>query len=308
MRVLIFGLGSIASKHIEALRSIDSLVSIYAFRSSRNSKPVEGVVDVYSLDDISVNFDFILIANPTIHHKDTILKALQFNIPLFIEKPSLASLQGSEEISLEISRANVLTYVACNLRFHPCLVFIKELLHDSKKVINEVNVYCGSYLPNWRAGRNFREIYSANEEQGGGVHLDLVHETDYLYWLFGKPLLVNRMMTNHSSLAISAVDYANYCYQYPGFSAAVVLNYFRRDSKRTFEIVFEDETLMVDLINATISRADGSVVFSSKESITKTYQLQMEYFINCVKMKQKTMNTFDDSIEVLKMCLNEIKK
>ena len=308
MKVLIFGLGSIATKHIEALRSIDSSVSIYALRSSKKSKQVEGVVDLYSLDDVQVDFDFILIANPTIHHKDTIRTALRFNVPLFIEKPSLASLQDSKEISQEISKANILTYVACNLRFHPCLTFIKDYLSASQKTINEVNVYCGSYLPDWRAGRNFREIYSANADQGGGVHLDLIHETDYLYWLFGKPLSANRMLTHRSSLNISAVDYANYCFEYPSFSASVVLNYFRRDAKRSFEIVFEDETLLIDLIHSTIKRADGSLLFSSADTVVKTYRLQMEYFINCAQLKQKTMNTFDDSIEVLKMCLNEIKK
>ena len=47
MRVLVMGLGSIAAKHIAALRRIDPEVEITALRSSRASRPVEGVKDIY---------------------------------------------------------------------------------------------------------------------------------------------------------------------------------------------------------------------------------------------------------------------
>jgi len=131
------------------------------------------------------------------------------------------------------------------LRFLECIGFIKEKIQFlNNRALNEVNVYCGSYLPEWRPGIDYKKSYSANPELGGGVHRDLIHELDYLYWLFGQPKAVNRFLRSQSSLAISSFDYANYLLDYDGFSANVILNYFRRDAKRSMELVFSDEDLV----------------------------------------------------------------
>ena len=141
-----------------------------------------------------------------------------------------------------ITNKGIKSYVACNLRFLDCISFIKDNLPQLlNKKLNEVNVYCGSYLPDWRPNADFRAAYSAKAELGGGVHLDLIHELDYVYWLLGIPKQVNRTFKSQSSLSIGSIDYANYILDYNGFCANVVLNYYRRDSKRTLELVFEDE-------------------------------------------------------------------
>src|SRR5690606_19349874 len=135
--------------------------------------------------------------------------------------------------------------------------------------VNEVNVYCGSYLPDWRPGVDFRKVYSANKELGGGVHIDLIHELDYVFWLWKEPRKTRAFFSNTSSLDISAFDYANYLWTYDGFSVSIVLNYYRRDPKRTLEIVTEQATYQVDLLNNTIEK-NGEIVFSSQQRINDT--------------------------------------
>src|SRR5690606_14944767 len=128
---------------------------------------------------------YIIISNPTFKHKETIVNLLPLGLPLFIEKPLFDKLDG-EFLLHAIKEKNLITYVACNLRFLDCLKFIKDFILGKR--INEVNIYCGSYLPDWRQGVNFREIYSANKDMGGGVHIDLIHEIDYANWIFGNPI------------------------------------------------------------------------------------------------------------------------
>ena len=171
--------------------------------------------------------------------------------------------------------------------------------------VNEVNVYCGSYLPEWRKGVDFRNVYSSNPEMGGGVNIDLIHEIDYLYWIFGSPESTVKVLKNNSTLGIRAVDYANYIMDYGNFCASVVLNYYRRDYRRTLEIVWEDETWLCDLAANRVTRtSDGHVIFRSDKSISDTYEDQMRYFVELVKNdRNKSINTVGDALNVLKICL-----
>lgn len=305
MRILIIGLGSIATKHLTALQSFLPKSEVYALRSNLKANVFSGVLNLYSFDEIADKaFDFAIVSNPTSEHRKTIDRLLVFNIPLFIEKPLHSSLD-IEDLVKEIAQKNILTYIACNLRFLDCLNFVKERIHDMRgKKLNEVNVYCGSYLPDWRPNVDFKKSYSAIAAMGGGVHIDLIHELDYLYWLFGIPVDTFRKFKSQSSLSISSTDYANYILDYDSFCANVILNYYRRDAKRTLELVFNDETWDVDLLkNQVISK--GHIIFSSDQRITDTYPLQMKYFVNSVTVKKISMNTVADAYEVLKICLGK---
>ena len=143
------------------------------------------------------------------------------------------------------------------------------------------------------------------------LHLQVefsIHEVDYLYWLFGKPQCTHHLFTHKSSLGIRAIDYANYLMEYLHFNVNVILNYYRRDYKRTLELVCSDGTFMVDLASNTII-CGNKVLFSSTKSIIDTYFSQMEYFIECVSRHRCTMNDMEDANNVLKISLqNDIER
>ncbi|HOU67667.1 MAG: Gfo/Idh/MocA family oxidoreductase [Paludibacteraceae bacterium] len=302
MKVLIIGLGSIAKKHIASLQKIEGIFEIYALRSSRTSKPYDGVTDLFDIDEVmAMSFDFAIISNPTAEHKSALELVADMNIPLFIEKPLYHTLD-IKDIVEKIVRKGTLTYIACNLRFLPCIQFIKQYLSDNHIRVNEVNSYCGSYLPTWRPEQDYRKVYSSIPELGGGVHIDLIHEIDYLYWLFDKPKTVNKVFSHKSSLKIDAVDYANYCLEYDTFNVSLVLNYFRKDSKRSLEIVAEEGTFNVDLLTDSVTKG-GELIFQSEERIIDTYPKQMAYFVSCMKGEKKSLNTIQEAYRVLLICL-----
>lgn len=302
MNVLIVGLGSIAQKHIKALRIIDSTIEIYALRSSLEAKHIKGVTDLFLLSDLEKDFfDFAIISNPTSEHLKSIQLLSNLNIPLFIEKPLYHEL-SIQNIVEEIKDRGLLTYVACNLRFLGALEFAKQRIADLNLRINEVNVYCGSYLPDWRQNVDYKENYSAIPELGGGVHLDLIHEIDYIYWMFGTPLHIQKGFSNTSSLGIRSYDYANYCLSYENYNVSIILNYFRRDARRSLELVCESETIYIDLLENKVS-VDGQIVFNSKNKISDTYEKQLRYFIQCLQEEKQTFNTIADAYNVLQICL-----
>lgn len=305
MKILIIGLGSIARKHILAIFKINPKSKIFALRTSSNDK-IDGVENIFNLDSINEELDFVIISNPSLLHAKTILDSLKLNCPIFIEKPVLSDLISAELIKNKINKLNLITYVAFNLRFHPAILFLKNYLYNEKLTINEVNVYCGSYLPDWRGNVNFRKIYSANKNMGGGVHLDLIHEIDYSTWLFGQPMETYGFTTSTSSLNIDSTDYAQYNLMYEKFVLNIKLNYFRRDTKREIEIVAENETLLCDIQNCVIKNlTNGTILFTKNYNIMDTYIAQMKYFFDIVKNCNQSMNSFEDSLKVLKIALND---
>lgn len=303
MNILIIGLGSIAGKHIKAIQNLNVDAKLFALRSNPNSNSVVGIENIFSIDEISVDIDIVIISNPTSEHYRTIFEALKLNARLFIEKPVLNSLSGVEDLVEVIRDRKIDTYIACNLRFHPIVNYLKIYLEKDEKRINEVNIYCGSYLPDWRPNIDFRENYSAIQELGGGVHLDLIHELDYAYWFFGKPNEIVSIKRSVSNLQISSTDFTSYSLLYDDFCVNIVLNYYRRDPKRTIEFVFEDKTLEADLIKSTVlDLTTNTVVFKADYDPQLWYDKQMEYFLF---NKGEKMNSLADAIEVLKICLHD---
>lgn len=305
MNVLFIGFGSIAAKHYQALRTLRPEASVYALRSHRGVSVTPGVKDIFSWDEVPPAISFAIISNPTFKHIETLRELVRRKIPAFIEKPVSHTLDGLDMLAEQIEGQKLPTYVACNLRFLPALQHFKNEILPKCGKINEVSVYCGSYLPEWRKGEDYTKNYSAREEMGGGVHLDLFHELDYTCWLFGLPLRSAGMISNKSSLNISSADFASYRLIYADFTGLITLNYFRRDPKRTMEMVTAEGTFQVDIIANTVSNSKGELIFSQAGfAIKDTYLAQMDYFLGTFERQNGFMNSFSESLRILKICLN----
>lgn len=306
MIILIIGIGSIAQKHIKSVKKFFQESTILALRSSYESKKFGEVEDIYDLNEIKFKIDFVIISNPTYLHEKTILECIKLGCPLFIEKPVLSELTNANFLSKAIKDSNTKTYVACNLRFHPAVIFLKQYISKLEDKINEVNVYFGSYMPSWRPGKDYKEVYSSYKSLGGGVRLDLIHEIDYCVWLFGMPNKVYSLKRKISNLEIDSEDFISYNLVYEKFTVNIILNYYRIDNKRTIELVCESDTLVTNLIeNSIYSTVSNSLIYSELFEMSNTYDDQIQYFVNSLESKNDFMNNFDESIEILKLALNE---
>lgn len=307
MNILIVGLGSIGKKHLSVIYTLYPMANIFALRSKRKSIKYENVINIYSIDELEINIDFVIISTPTYLHENDIIKFSKLGCPLFIEKPVLHNLKNIESLNNILFSNNIKTYVACNMRFHPGIIHLKNFIDNNKSKINEVNVYFGSYMPNWRNGIDFRENYSCHEDMGGGVHLDLIHELDYCIWIFGFPKSIKSVFRKVSSLEINSVDYTNYILFYDDFTLNIKLNYYRIDSKREIEILTNDTTLIYDLIhNNVFDNKSKQILYHEDFTMMDTYNNQMKYFLENINNNQQTiMNNFEESIKILKIALND---
>jgi predicted dehydrogenase len=304
-KVLIIGLGSIARKHILALRKIDAQIEIIALRSSSKDLQEEvGIINIFSPYDIPADVKFGIISSPTHLHLQALDILLEKDIPAFIEKPVFHQLDACHPYLRKIVEKQLFNYVACNLRFLNSLKFLKDYIVNCDERINEVNVYCGSYLPSWR-GDEQKKNYSFYENMGGGVHLDLFHEIDYCCWFFGLPVTNRNIFRKASTLGIESVDYADINLIYPGFACNIILNYYRKIPKRCIEIVYENHSVLLDLLTNKITNDQGTVIFEDNtQKVIDTYYEQMKFFLNALSEGHLPENNFHESFKILELCLS----
>ncbi|EPS5759360.1 L-glutamine-D-fructose-6-phosphate isomerase subunit, partial [Campylobacter coli] len=199
MKVLIIGFGSIGKKHFLALKNLNhevSLLSLSAKKEEFKNTPI-----YRSLKECDLNeFDLFIIANITTEHFNTLktLDDLVKDKTILVEKPLFEKSQNFTSLKNHI-------YVAYLLRFHPVIVALKRLLKGEK--IYFASLICNSYLPHWRA-LDYRQNYSAKKELGGGVLLDLSHEIDLAFFLFGNLELIYSQNAKISELDITSDDFA----------------------------------------------------------------------------------------------------
>ena len=303
MKILIIGLGSIAKKHITILKEINSEFKFYALRSSKSSTTWNDVINIYSWEEVKLNhYYFSIISSPSNLHLEHIQKLSKLEIPLMVEKPIFVSKTQLDKFIKNNIKPTL--YVAFNMRFHPLIIFIKEYLENFKPKILEVNSYCGSYLPGWRA-TDHKNTYSSQVNLGGGVHLDLMHEPDYLVHLFGMPIKVNKNNRRVSDITIDSYDYSNMTFDYEDFSAQIILNYYRRDNKRVFEIITEETTLEIDFIKGTIiDLVKKNKIFEKKgDLMMMSYKTQMKYWLDSIENNNLLINNYFEASNILEKIL-----
>ncbi|WP_367923954.1 Gfo/Idh/MocA family protein [uncultured Ruthenibacterium sp.] len=308
MKVLFVGLGSIGTRHLKNLNTIAQekglQVESWALRSSDRPLPEDvrsllaGEVRTLKEED---RFDAAFITNPTSLHFST-LGMLRGKVEsLFIEKPIF----DRTDVTLsECIAPGQKAYVAAPMRWCGVMLALKRRLASLKPY--SARVICSSYLPDWRPGVDYRTVYSAHRDMGGGVTIDLIHEWDYLVELFGKPLEMYNFKGTYSDLEIDSDDLSVYIARYPSMLVEVHLDYFGREYRRSLELFCKDGTVTADFGKGTLTLADGTVEHWD-EPVNQRYLREMDYFLDYAQSGiGESVNTPDTALDVLKLTLGEI--
>jgi predicted dehydrogenase len=138
--------------------------------------------------------------------------------------------------------------VGCNMRFHPGVRALKEVVDTGTLgAILSARFEFGQYLPDWRPSTDYRTSYSARSELGGGIILDAIHELDYATWLLGDVSEVACFADHVSTLEIDTEDVASVILRFDaGTIAEVHLDYVQRAYSRSCKLVGEDGTACWD--------------------------------------------------------------
>ena len=299
MKVIFFGLGSIGKRHLSNLQSIaierELPLTIHALRSGkRTENDSPGVKNVYSLDEIDADYDIAFITNPTALHYQTLLDLRNKANFFFVEKP-LFEMNYDLEPFIENSENY---YIAAPLRYKKVMQIAESIIREEQ--VLHARVLCSSYLPSWRKD-NYTKSYSANPKLGGGVELDVIHELDYVTHLFGIPEQHFAMFGKISPLEIQSNDTANYLLKYPNAFVEVHIDYFGKFSKRTLELITENDNIVIDFYNNNVHYGIADQIVQFEEAANDMYIKELTYFLDNVIQQKENANDLRHAASVLKI-------
>lgn len=311
-KIAFVGLGSIATRHLENvtafLSDMGDTYSIDLYRSQMSPlteelQPLVKEVYLYT-DEIPSErqYDVVFVTNPTSMHYETLEKFCKNTKSFFIEKPVFDSTRVDEAIFEKLNGIN--SYVACPLRYNAVLQYVKD--NVALNQVYSARAISSSYLPDWRPGQDYRKTYSAHKDLGGGVSIDLIHEWDYLTWLFGMPTECKQMISKVSNLEIDSDDLAIYIGQNEKISFELHLDYFGRQTLRTLDLFTVDDTIHCDLIGGTVSYLKERKTVKLESERNAFQMKEIEHFFEIINNKTDNDSTPEHAYRVLKIAKGEL--
>ncbi|OKP85818.1 oxidoreductase [Paenibacillus helianthi] len=305
-KIAIIGLGSIGKRHLfnieKVLEARGISYSIDLIRRDFNnelSDDIKSMVNNIYTDYSNVpdDYDVIFITNPTHLHFDTIKSYVPKTKHMFIEKPVFSDTAPSVQ-ELMLNEKGIY-YVACPLRYTDVIQYVKHEIDLSR--VYSVRTICSSYLPYWRAGVDYRNTYSAHADEGGGVSIDLIHEWDYIVYLFGHPDRVENFRGKVSHLEIDSDDLSIYIAKYKNLMAEIHLDYFGVQTIRELQLFTYEDTIIADIANSKITYLKRNETISFAES-RNDYQLkEISAFFDVIEGKTVNPNDIDSAVMTLKI-------
>lgn len=310
MKILLIGLGSIGTRHLQNILALGyTKVDVV---SSKTALPAEFTqCQLYKTIDEAFNnnnYHAAIICTPSAMHAQQLIQLLQHHIPMiYVEKPVSNSMSDINTIrQLAVTYPNRII-VGYDLHFDPGMQKVKELLTaNAIGTIVSVNVFAGQHLSQWRPYEDHRKGMSARQETGGGVLLDLIHEFDYLYRLFGDVTTVSCNIINTGSLEIETEESADVSLKFSnGVSATVHLDYLQQQLIRYAIITGTNGTITLNLAERfvhLINKAgkDDTFNYNSFER-NERFVTAMQSFLS--EKDDERFSTFEDGIKSLAIVL-----
>lgn len=312
-KIAFVGLGSIATRHLKNvhayLASQGDNCTVNLYRSSLGRSLAEELEPLVSkaylfADEIPNDrqYDVVFVTNPTSMHYETLEKFCKNTKSFFIEKPVFDSTSVDETIFEKLK--DVKSYVACPLRYNAVLQYVRANVNP--KDVIAARAISSSYLPDWRPGQDYRKTYSAHRELGGGVGIDLIHEWDYLTWLFGFPQECQFIQSKISDLEIDSDDIAIYIAKNSNMTMELHLDYFGRSTVRTLDLFTKEDTIHCDLIAGTVDylRSGEKKTFENERN---AFQMrEIAHFFDIIDCKTNNDSTPEHAYNVLKLAKGEL--
>lgn len=316
---IVVGCGSIGQRHLRNAVSLGLKEIIGVDRSETAQKEASalGATETYSNIESALRQhspEFGIVAVPNHIHVPVAQQLADKELDLFIEKPLSHSQEGIPDLIDTVETHDLVTLVGCNFRFQPGIRKLRKLLQQKRiGSILSVQIEAGSYLPNWHPDEDYREMYSAQSDMGGGAILDYIHELNYCRWLFGEITEVTAMTSSMSHLDLETEDVGAIIMKTrDGAICEIHVDYVQQSSTRSCKVIGDKGTLTWDLDRHTIERYDPT----SEEWIVDElpnwkfndmYVEELKHFFSCIESRSASVCDLSEGYTDLQIARSALK-
>jgi predicted dehydrogenase len=331
MKVLMIGMGGIGQRHARNLHAVlGKNLELLAYRvrglsdvvterlqmdSSRNIEHEYNLRVFTDLDRALAEApDLAFVCNPSSLHVPVALACVNAGCDVFIEKPLSNSLEGVEALLEAVQSHKRVAMVGFQLRFHPCLQKLSSTL--KKAQVGRplaVRAIIGEYLPAWHPYEDYRRMYAARADLGGGVVLSQIHELDYLYSLFGLPRRLFAVGGHLSHLEIDVEDTASIlmecCVEGRSLPVHLQQDYVQRPPCRQCEVIGDEGKVLADFHAPTVVVYDGQGNVAAKHNFpgferNQLFLDEIRHLLNCVKNRENPLVDLRAGMNSLQLALS----
>lgn len=309
--VAIIGGGFISNIHAQCYKNLGIKIEAIAdisekvrqeFEEKYNCKTYSSAEEM--LENVSDNIDLVDICAPTFLHEEFILLALKHNKHVICEKPLSINIDFVENIIDKFENNNRYLMTAQVLRFWAEYVKIKEWIEEG--VFGNIKLVSAMRL----AQHPKSEWFYNPKKSGGGIFELHIHDIDFLCYLFGN---VKEVYANGSKDENESWDFINSSIKFKNGISASAQGIFGITDNYPFtanmKVIGDKATAEYSLSAGVNLDSDGKQSNSlilyrkGKEPIIENikskdaYELELEYFIDCVKNNKKPEIVSLDSIK-----------
>ena len=309
--VAIIGGGFISNIHAQCYKNLGVKIEAMAdisekvrqeFKEKYNCKTYSSVEEM--LENVSDNIDLVDICAPNFLHEEFILLALKYNKHVICEKPLSINIDFVENIIDKFENNNRYLMTAQVLRFWTEYVKIKEWIEEG--VFGNIKLVSAMRL----AQHPKSEWFYNPKKSGGGIFEFHIHDIDFLCYLFGD---IKEVYANGSKDENESWDFINSSIKFKNGISASAQGIFGITDNYPFtaniKVIGDKATAEYSLSAGVNLDSDGKQSNSlilyrkGKEPIIENikskdaYELELEYFINCVKNNKKPEIVSLDSIK-----------
>lgn len=308
--VAIIGGGFISNIHAQCYKNLGVKIEAMAdinenarkdFAIKYNCKTYQSAEEM--LENVSDSIEIVDICAPTYLHEELILLALRYNKHIICEKPLSINLNFVDNIISKLKDSNKYLMVAQVLRFWTEYVRIKEWFEEG--VFGNIKLVSAMRL----AQHPKSEWFYNPQKSGGGIFELHIHDIDFLCYSFGN---VKEVYANGSKDENESWDFINSSIKFENGISAIAQGVFGITDNYPFtaniKVIGDKATAEYSLFAGVNLGSDSqqsntlTLYRKGKEPIIENiktkdaYELELEYFINCVKNNKKPEIVDLDSI------------
>lgn len=321
MNILIVGAGGIGLKHIRAFNGVEPRPKLCAIDPRRESleraaelgaEPIDA-----AWDDIDLSqFGGVVICAPAPFHVPMTARCLREGVPVLSEKPLSHAWSGVEElIELSEQAGAPPSGVAYVRRYHPLHQMAARLIASGElgeMLVCRVNT--GQPFTTYRP--DYKEIYYARREMGGGCLLDAAsHHIDLVQSYMG-PIREMTGFIRHLALEGVEVEDAvalSFDFSRNGALGTMNTNQFQPNNEGIIEFAGTDGFLRIVEPGFTCrifrkGAADWEDLEVEQADYLEAMRRQAQAFVAAIDGGPPLLTSIRDAAHTLRLCLKLISK